>query len=471
MIELRGQFGTAKVFNDYTDSETQSQIIQIMNSNLAINSKVRIMPDTHAGKGGPIGLSMTIVDKVSPSLVGADISCGIALYKSPILKDAKIEDIDRIIHEFVPAGYRLNTIDWNSSSPSMPRHITDWLYELIGHLRCVSNEHRDINTKLPFLDAFNKAVRGFATLGGGNHFIEFYNGKDASDGLLLSVHTGSRSLGGYIYKYYERRAKNTSYNTFIAERSALLEKLKSEGRFTEIKTELNKHKTEFQKKSSIDSSITYLEGQIMDDYIHDVGILNEYAERSRQRIAFNIVKGYAKKHLNMDISDENPLEYIKAVETIVDKPHNYIDTQRRILRKGSQSSENMVIIPINMRDGVIVGKFNNPETEEDWNYSAPHGAGRKLTRTAARNTLSVEEFKEQMTGIYSTTVSEDTLDEAPDAYKSIEEIKESIDGSIDILYVLKPIYNFKGGSEMPEWRKSTTEDTEGNISDEVEQID
>ena len=461
MIELRGQFGTAKVFNDYTDSETQTQIIQIMNSNLAINSKVRIMPDTHAGKGGPIGLTMTIVDKVSPSLVGADISCGIALYHSELLKNADIEKLDAVIHDVVPTGYRLNLIDWDDVSATIPRHISEWLYELVSELRCTSSESEDVNTKLSNVETFKKALRGFATLGGGNHFLEFYNGRNEKDGLLLSIHTGSRSIGGYIYKYYERRSKNESYNVFMKERTALLEKLKSEGRHTEIKDTLNEHKLNFKKTNSIDSSITYLEGQDMLDYIHDVGILNEYAERSRQRIAFNIVREYAKRHLNMNIADEEQHTYSSTVETIVDKPHNYIDTDRYILRKGTQSSEKLVIIPINMRDGVIVGKFSDPEIEEDWNYSAPHGAGRRLTRTVAKNTLSVEDFKEQMAGIYSTTISEETLDEAPDAYKSLEEIKESIAGSIDIQYVLKPIYNFKGGSERPDWsREKDTEEVD-----------
>jgi tRNA-splicing ligase RtcB (3'-phosphate/5'-hydroxy nucleic acid ligase) len=452
MIELIGRFGTAKVFNDYTDGETQSQIIKIMNSNLAINSKVRIMPDTHAGKGGPIGLTMTIVDKVSPSLVGADISCGIALYTSPILKDVKIEDLDTTIHEAVPTGYKLNTIDWGNISSSVPNHIYDWLYKLISRLRCVSNDSKDINIKLQLSEAFKKALRGFGTLGGGNHFIELYNGFNENDPLILSVHTGSRSIGGYVYKYYERRSNNESYNVFMKERTELLEKLKSEGRFSEISGLLAEHKKEFQKTSSIDSSITYLEGELMNDYIHDVGILNEYAERSRHRIVFNIIKHYAKEYKNIDIPDETYDETLDIARTIVDKPHNYIDVDRMILRKGSQSSENFVIIPINMRDGVIVGKFTNSSIEEDWNFSAPHGAGRKLTRTAAKNTLSVDDFRKQMKGIYSTTISEDTLDEAPDAYKSIDEIKESILGSISIEHVLKPIYNFKGGSEMPDWK-------------------
>jgi len=467
MIELRGQFGTAKVFNDYTDSETQTQIIQIMNSNLAINSKVRIMPDTHAGKGGPIGLTMTLVDKVSPSLVGADISCGIALYQSNMLENVKVEDIDTVIHENVPTGYRLNAIDWNDINSLIPKYITDWLYDLVLKLKCVSDESTNVSGKIPASEAFKKALRGFATLGGGNHFIEMYNDKDR--GILLSIHTGSRSIGGSVYKYYERLSKNESYNIFMKERTEILEKLKAEGKFIEIKDTLNAHKVEFQKKNSIDSSIKYLEGQLMDDYIHDVGILNEYAERSRQRIAFNIVKGYVRKYLNIRIPDENWFTYSGFVNTIVDKPHNYIDTTRRILRKGSQSSEKLIIIPINMRDGVIVGKFNNPDIEEDWNYSAPHGAGRRLTRTAAKLTLSVDDFKNQMSGIYSTTVSEDTLDEAPDAYKSIEEIQESIEGSIDIQYILKPIYNFKGGSETPDWSKfKTTEEVEDENIEEKE---
>lgn len=441
MIELIGRFGTAKVYNDNVDNETQTQIIGIMNSDLGKNSRVRMMPDTHAGAGGPIGLTMTIVDKVAPSLVGSDISCGIALFEIDTGgQPLDLEKFDQSVHKNLPAGYKVNVIGDSSPESVLGNANVKLIDKVMESLKMMKHISFGGQTRL-----INSAYTGFATLGGGNHFLEAYE-KDGK--YFISVHTGSRSLGGQVYKYYNNLAKNQSHVDYINQRDEITEQLKKEGRHKEIHETLSKLKAKFQKETNMDKSIRYLTGQIMEDYIHDVGIINKYAAASRSTIVGNVINGY------YDLVD-HPVttpEFTPVYSLISDNPHNYVEPSDMILRKGAQSSRGTILIPINMRDGMLVGRFTG-EDEEDWNYSAPHGAGRKLSRTEARELLDLEEFKDEMKDVYSSTVGVSTLDEAPEAYKTISEIMENIEGSISVDYILKPIYNFKGGSERPIWSK------------------
>jgi RNA-splicing ligase RtcB len=415
MKEYKGKFAKTKVFTDTADYETISQIKDLLNSHLSKDSKVRIMPDTHAGAGNVIGLTMTLNDKIAPSLIGSDIGCGISLVRFKTNKDIDLERFDEVVHTEIPYGYLKREYEVKNKG------IYQSLKTLVLALKCSKELGQD--------HLYSVAKSGFATLGGGNHFIELYKYEDS---YYLSIHTGSRTLGGLVYKYYQRKAKNLAYETFLQERQDIINTLKKNDREQEISHELEKHKNDYFKKYNVNKEIKYLMGKDKDDYLHDMGIVQEYARLNRIFIEQEII-------LNYD-------EYILVSNDRIDKPHNYVDLDRGILRKGSQSAlkNEDVIIPINMRDGVIVGKGLG---NEDWNYSAPHGAGRLLSRSQAKQQLNVEDFKNDMKNVYSTTVGQETLDEAPNAYKSIDEILENIKDNVEITKILKPIYNFKGGKE------------------------
>jgi RNA-splicing ligase RtcB len=410
----KGNFSTAKVFTDNADYETVSQIKELLNSHLSNNSKVRIMPDTHAGAGNVIGLTMTLNDKIAPSLIGSDIGCGISLVRFKTDKNIDLEIFDKVVHENIPYGYLKREKEVDDGN-----NIYNFLRTQVSNLKCVNDLGYDY--------LFSISEKGFATLGGGNHFIELY--KDGNN-YYLSIHTGSRTLGGAVYKYYQNKAKNIAYETFLQQRQDIIKNLKENGKEQIISLELEKHKNDYFKENNVDKEIKYLMGKDKDDYLHDMKIVQEYARLNRDFIANEIVFYYG------DI----------LIEDIIDKPHNYVDLENGILRKGAQSAldQEFVIIPINMRDGIIVGVGLG---NKDWNLSAPHGAGRILSRSQAKEQLNLEYFKETMKEVYSTTISQETLDEAPNAYKPIDEIIENIKENVVIAKILKPIYNFKGGKE------------------------
>jgi RNA-splicing ligase RtcB len=415
MKEYKGKFAKAKVFTDTADYETISQIKDLLNSHLSKDSKVRIMPDTHAGAGNVIGLTMTLNDKIAPSLIGSDIGCGISLVRFKTNKDIDLERFDEVVHTEIPYGYLKREYEVKNKG------IYQSLKTLVLALKCSKELGQD--------HLYSVAKSGFATLGGGNHFIELYKGETY---YYLSVHTGSRTLGGAVYKYYQKKAKNLAYDRFLEERQTIIKTLKENGKEQSISNELETHKKEYFKTYNVDKEIKYLVGKDKDDYLHDMRAVQEYARLNRIFIEQEIILNYDEDIL---VSNDR-----------IDKPHNYIDLDRGILRKGSQSAlkNEDVIIPINMRDGVIVGiGLGN----EDWNFSAPHGAGRLLSRSQAKAQLNVGDFKKTMEGVYSTTIGEETLDEAPNAYKNIDEIMKNIQGNVLIKNVLKPIYNFKGGKE------------------------
>ena len=392
MFELFGKHNTCKVFTDNCDNETISQIIELLNQESVANSQIRIMPDTHAGKGCVIGTTMTITDKVIPNLVGVDIGCGMYAIK---LEETEIdcEKLDKVIRQYIPSGFSI-------------------------HDRAITRSNID---KIIAPIDVDRAMKSLGTLGGGNHFIEVDRGNDGK--LWLVIHTGSRHLGIEVCKYYQDLAYNKIRNNGIREKiDATIARLKAEGKHHEIENTIKILK---MQAGPIPKDLCYIEGEDFYNYINDMKITQEHAKINRYTIASQILQ-----HMN--------LHEIEIFDTI----HNYIDTDNMILRKGSISAQvnEKVIIPMNMRDGslICIGK-GNPE----WNYSAPHGAGRIMSRNQAREQVSLEEFKVSMKDIFSTCVNENTIDESPMVYKPMNEIIENIKDTVDIIDIIKPIYNFK----------------------------
>lgn len=415
MIEIQGKYNTAKIFTDNMDDATRSQVKNLLDQPSVQNSVIRIMPDCHAGAGCVIGTTMTISDKVIPNLVGVDIGCGMLAFK---LKEKKIDlsKFDSVVHKEIPAGFNIR------ETP---------LYQFkdvnVQNLRCYQKQNCKVTE-----DNFNCSL---GTLGGGNHFIEL--DRDEEDNIWIVVHTGSRHTGLCVAEYYQRLAYEENNNLgkkqkqLLAEkRKQIVEKLTQEGRQKEISKELEKLKSEFPKETITTAyEVAYCEGDLMKDYLHDMVIMQSYAHINRIAIANILTR---KNHFNV----------VDGFETV----HNYINTADMILRKGSVSArkDEILLIPINMRDGSLIckGKGNS-----DWNYSAPHGAGRIMSRTEAVNSISMKDYKESMKGIFSTCINKDTIDESAFAYKPIDEIIKNIEPTVEIVSRIKPIYNFKAGSE------------------------
>ena len=398
-IEIKGKVNTAICYAKVVEDEAIEQIRRMCDYEMTRGSKIRIMPDVHSGKGCTIGTTMTVVDKVVPNVVGVDIGCG--MYTVSLGKgDIDFEKVDEAAH-YIPSGTRV----WEGRKEK---------FDLTG-LKC----YRELkDTK--------RLARSLGTLGGGNHFIEI---DEASDGTkYLVIHSGSRNLGKQVAEHYQKLAVllDRGFEEYFEKRDQIIATYKAEGRKTEIEGALKELKRQvFKGESAMPEDLCFLYGTYMEDYLHDVEICQAFAKRSRELMA-EILIGLSG------------LTAGESFHTI----HNYIDTSEMILRKGSIAAHKgeKVLIPINMRDGsvIAVGK-GNPE----WNYSAPHGAGRIMSRTKAKEQLSMEEYKEAMKGIYTTSVSESTLDEAPMAYKSLDDIIDVITESVDVIEVIKPVYNFK----------------------------
>src|SRR5690554_1902007 len=439
----------AIIYADNIDLETENQIKQLLKSPISVGSKIRIMPDTHAGAGGVIGLTMTIKDKVSPMLVGSDIGCGVSLFPFYVSRKLNLELIDKIIREKVPYGYRNQELDLSDVNKKFSMLTTNRLNEWVKELSFVKNKN-------DFSMYYHTALFGLGTLGGGNHFIEIYEGQyvDGVYGYYMAIHTGSRRLGGETYKIHNKLSSNEvvdeANKKYKNGLSKLIKELKSSGREKEIESSIVKYKQENEHLLTLGKNdgelITYLKGKQKDNYIKDVGIVTKYASLNRQITFEEIINNYNVITNELVFPMNSNYRYI-------DKPHNYIDVERNILRKGSQSSEDVCLIPINMRDGLMMATAKSYKKSKKWNYSAPHGAGRLLSRTKAKNQLSVDDFKEQMKNIYSSTVGEETLDEAPNAYKSMEYIKNNLIDDFNIIKILKPIYNFKGSKEFEKQKK------------------
>ena len=399
MLEIKGKVNTAICYAKVIEDEAINQIRRMCDYDMTAGSKIRIMPDVHAGKGCTIGTTMTIVDKAVPNVVGVDIGCG--MYTVNLGKvEIDFEKLDEACH-FIPSGMNV----WEGRQERFD----------LTKLQCYRN-----------LKDTRRLERSLGTLGGGNHFVEV---DEAEDGIkYLIIHSGSRNLGKQVAELYQKLAVdlNRGYGEYFEKRDEIIRTYKEQGRRKEIQGALKElHFQVYESQPSMPDNLCYLSGKYLEDYLHDIVVCQSFARRSREKMAEIILE-----RTGMTGAD--------GFHTI----HNYIDTDEMILRKGAIAAHKgeKVLIPINMRDGSVlaVGK-GNPE----WNYSAPHGAGRIMSRTKAKNELSLDQYKEEMAGVYTTSVNENTLDEAPMAYKSLEDIIDVIRESVDVIDVMKPIYNFK----------------------------
>ena len=396
---IRGKYNTALCFAKVIEQEAIDQIRRMCDCPFTEGSRIRIMPDVHAGAGCTIGTTMTIKDKAVPNVVGVDIGCG--MYTVDLGKeDLDFARIDEAAH-FIPSGMNV----WEGRRER---------FDLTG-LECF----RDLKDTA-------RLERSLGTLGGGNHFIEVDRAKDGTNYLI--IHSGSRNLGLQVARIYQNLAieLHSGKEEYLRQREELIKSYKEQGRRKEIQQALKELKWDRQE-ADMPEDLCYLYGEYLDRYLHDVEICQDFARRSREKMAEIIM-------------DRAGLSGRDGFHTI----HNYIDTSEMILRKGAIAAHKgeKVLIPINMRDGSVlaIGR-GNPE----WNMSAPHGAGRLMSRTKAKEDLSLEEYQKTMEGIYTTSVNESTLDEAPMAYKSLDDIIDVIRDSVDVVDVMKPVFNFKAG--------------------------
>ena len=399
MIEIKGKVNTAICYARSIEDEAVEQIRRMCDHDFTADSKIRIMPDVHAGKGCTIGTTMTITDKVVPNIVGVDLGCGMYTVKLGKV-DIDFKKVDDVAH-YIPSGRNV----WENCVEQFDLTV----------LHCYKNLKHE-----------KRLIRSLGTLGGGNHFIEIDVALDGTKYLI--IHSGSRNLGKQVAEFYQSLAidLNAGKADYFERRNELIRTYKEQGRKTEIQSALKAMEKEFAaKKPSIPADLCYLYGTYLKDYLHDVEICQQFARRNREKMAEIILK-------------KSKMTALSSFHTI----HNYIDTKEMILRKGSIAAHDgeIVLIPINMKDGSVLARGKgNPE----WNFSAPHGAGRLMSRAKARETLDIETYMKMMEDIYTTSVNEFTIDEAPMAYKSLEDIIDVIVESVDVIEILKPIYNFK----------------------------
>lgn len=397
MIIIRGLYNTAVCYTPQLEQAAEGQIRAVCDWPEFADCKIRIMPDVHAGKGCTIGTTIAIRDKVVPGMVGVDIGCGMETVELAE-RELDFDKLDALIRREIPYGREVR------SEPHPLNALID-----LTRLRCAGQVN------------LNRARHSIGSLGGGNHFIEVDSADDGR--LFLVVHSGSRHLGTEVADFYQEEGRKALWGGANYQIQETIARLKEEGRFREIQTSIQMLKKEH--KLDIPKDLAYVEGRLFDDYIHDMKLTQQFAMLNRKAMVDIIMTGMG----------------LTAAETFT-TIHNYIDTDAMILRKGSVSARagEKLLIPINMRDGslICVGKGN-----EDWNCSAPHGAGRLMSRRAAFSTLSMEEFKKEMEGIYTTCVLPDTLDESPMAYKSMDEIVAQIKPTADIVEHILPVYNFK----------------------------
>lgn len=404
MLEVKGKYNTAKVFTDKIENEVINQLKELCNQPFVEGCNVRIMPDTHKGSGCVIGFTADLKDKVIPNIVGVDIGCGMLTVNLGKI-NIDLEKLDEVIHKYVPSGMDVHE-----------GRIIKFLE--LHDLKC----YRELkNTK--------RIERSIGTLGSGNHFIEVDEGKDGTKYLV--IHSGSRNLGTQVARIYQDLAIDlcSGKEEYFIKREEIIKEYKEVGRRKEIQKELKKLKETYDELiPDYPRELCFLSGKYRKDYLHDMDICQNYATLNRNTMADTILN----KMFNMSLED------FESFTTI----HNYINFKDNIIRKGAISAyeDEKILIPLNMKDGSIIaiGKGN-----KEWNYSAPHGAGRKLSRRKAKEYIDLEEFKECMNGIFTTSVSESTMDEAPMAYKAKEEILNSISDTAEIIEVIKPIYNFK----------------------------
>ena len=401
MIEIQGKYNSAKIFTEVVDDASLAQVRLLCDQSFTAGSRIRLMPDIHAGAGCTIGTTMTITDRVVPNLVGVDIGCGMETVR---LRETRLElqKLDKLIQAQIPSGFDIR------ATPHPYLEQID-----LSSLCCA--RHVDLR----------RAERSIGTLGGGNHFIEV--DRDEEGALYLVVHSGSRHLGVEVAKYYQEAGYKALSSPDKADVDALIARLKAEGREQDIQQELSRLKA--SASTDIPRALAYVSGELFTQYIHDMKLVQQFAALNRQAMVREIVRGM-KLHIEEQFT------------TI----HNYIDTDQMILRKGAVSAAagEQLLIPINMRDGSLLcrGKGN-----PDWNFSAPHGAGRLMSRAQARQSFTVSAFKKEMADIYTTTVGKATLDECPMAYKDMKDILDNIGPTAEVEKIICPIYNFKAGEE------------------------
>jgi len=397
MIEVRGKYGMAKIYASVVDDKTIEQIKELLNQKFTKDLSIRVMADCHTGKGCVIGTTIAIQDCCVPNLVGVDIGCGMLTIKLGKL-DIDLVNLDNFIRKNIPAG---------TAVYSYPQELNTNL----SSLKC-----------FPYLTNERRINLSIGTLGGGNHFIEI--DKDDEENLYLVIHTGSRNLGTQVCDHYMHVAREDFENKKRKNIKSLIARYKRLGKANQIDEGITKLNEKYDK---VNKSLLPVYKENFTNYIHDMLICQEYARENREKIAEKILNflGFT-------------LEDFKYFHTI----HNYINEKDQILRKGAISAhlDEIVLIPINMRDGAIIAKGMS---NEDYNYSAPHGAGRILSRQKAKEVIALEDFQNSMNGIYSTSVKENTLDESPFAYKSIDDIIPNILPTVSIVKIIKPIYNFK----------------------------
>lgn len=401
MIEIRGKHNTAKIFNDHLEDGAEEQIRLLCDQAFTAGSQIRIMPDVHAGKGCTIGTTMTITDKVVPNLVGVDIGCGMETVR---LADGTLDfgELDQVIRQKIPAGF------------SIRQELHPYNEEIDLTMLCCAKR---VN--------LGRARRSIGTLGGGNHFIEVDKGDDGA--LYLIVHSGSRHLGLEVANYYQEEGYKQLNGSDAVNIQQLVEDYKAAGLEKELGPMLKKLKKEI--RTAVPKTLAYVSGALFEEYLHDMALVQRFAMLNRQAMVDEILSGMG-------------LTAAERFATI----HNYIDLDSMILRKGAVSARRgqKLLIPINMRDGsLICCGLGNP----DWNQSAPHGAGRLMSRTKARQVFNMSQFKEAMAGIYTTSVGRDTLDECPMAYKDMNEILQNIGPTAEVEKIIRPVYNFKAGDK------------------------
>lgn len=401
MIEVNGKYTDAKIYTNQPQQAAIEQIDELVNQSFMAGTKVRIMPDYHAGKGCVIGTTIALNDRVVPNLVGVDVGCGV-LVSEIGTGSMDFNALDTAIRHYVPSGNDIH------ESP-----VTSRQFEQFHNENFMATGLQNDYTN-----------RSLGTLGGGNHFIEL--AKDEADVHYLLIHTGSRYVGAKVANWHQKRAFETLRREDLTEKIA---EFKQAGKQQEIQAMIQSYK---QDNPLIPKDLAYLEGELFHDYIADMKLAQRFAHENRLQIA-------------KTIAEQMKWAYASQFDSV----HNYIDTDAMILRKGAvrAAKGEQLVIPMNMRDGsfICIGKGN-----AEWNESAPHGAGRIYSRTAAMKNLSMDDFKETMSGIWTTSVSEETLDEAPMAYKPMQEIIEQIGETVTIQKHIKPVYNFKASDK---WRK------------------
>ena len=416
-----------KIFTNNVEEEALNQINLLLEQEAFKDCKVRIMPDVHAGAGCVIGFTGNLGDKVIPNIVGVDIGCGMLCVELGKV-NIDLEKLDNIIRQYIPSGFDVHE----------KRKVN---FDKLQELKCY-RELKDIK----------RLERSIGTLGGGNHFIEL--DVDDEGNKYLIIHTGSRNLGKQVAEYYQELANQLcNYNKaeYLERKEKLIQEYKKQGRKQEIQQALEELSKEYQQnRNKIPKDLSYLEGQYRKNYLHDMKICQEFAVKNRLYIALIILQkifgldDYLYNQITRDCTNKIVFENINYIKEFnyFETIHNYISFEDNIVRKGAISArkDEKVLIPINMRDGCIIGigKGNN-----DWNQSAPHGAGRIMSRMEAKKKLNLKDFEESMKDIYTTSVSENTLDEAPFVYKPMQEIIDNIKDTVEIEKIIKPIYNFK----------------------------